>query len=1496
MTAPIGGALTVNAGARQQVSYVLGSGGDLTRSLTLQSGGPMFQVEGRVTFEMQLVLPKGGVALPSTTSPLHAGADGEGRTAYPVVFRVPSRAVLEGVVEAVPRSLPPEMVRLRSLGISTTTLRVDGAEPLYDMAGRWLREHGFLPSGTSGRWTGVATRARWLANARALDHARSAQTLRGAADELVEGGHTIWLEVPGTGDVQRVQVRLTAERIDDAPVTAARSLPGLQTNNWSGYNRPGQEGRKVTPMGWSLTGMGEVSNPLEFHGQLPLQGVRPEYTASGSNAEATATTSLVGQEKYLSAAGDGLQLFEIPVRLRLDLLWSHGPAPRPLVAEGTLAVAVPTYRTVSAPPRAESASDAPVAVVQEPVAPEPSIRSDEAAHGSEDARSGHPGAEDSESETSDTESVDSVITDEPHIAVRVTEEELTRLAGDGAPEVLRRLPESAFVDRVLGSDTLVQVVSRLLGAPRTETEDEDLFDLTALHRQEETADEDAEAVAAPSAERTGDLVAETAATPPAEATAGHVPETAVAPPAATETAAAPPVKTPAEIWASAGAGGPLGWAQRLADGAWRWTTRTTVGGSLADQDSMAQQVLRSALSFHQLTANALTVFGDGLVLEGAGSFGLVSGTDVSVEITGYLSGVRRQEAPGPMSMESWLYASDTVTSTRSVGGGGQTGVTVSGAYTPGVSLFPSGRYVDTSATTVSTTHSDNASDARVTAHSSTRMQRFTADATYRVTVGQGRRNVVSGTLAARPHTVRTVGFLVPDAVEFLLPESDLAKHPELAALAEFTPPAQDRTLMLPQWYRDTGQLGQGAVIGVALEGPRGQFRQNLLDTIEKAAPGATRPGDAGYLPGLASWVSDHSSSVGLRVPIGAGPRGTGSMHFVHRGWLGLGPRLVTVEVNARPRPGTDLDQIRGSGVDDTAQLTHSAAHGGGRNAGLAEPGVQTQSVSYNRARQLEARPVLQSGGQRLQTTLTGALERAIGTSATSQRETRAWQRSGELAEFQVPYRYRVTVRSSPMSGAADGPVAGLVAATLGGFGTREFHATADATATLWFDRDDLPTEADRAVPLVRPAVFERDPADRTAPPPGALVIGLDGLTDDVRDALDGQDWMPDRPFALYSFDAGVELARALREVDPALSGPDRMHTSFSDESLMIRLSRLVRPGDGDAGRRLDSVAVGRLMGRTGAHPATSVRLRLLPQQILATGDTALDDVRTSGDAYTTTATTTVTPSVASLYTARVTSDDTNRVLVSAPFAQNAGAQGQSGGGNNYRRDYLKYGLPARAGKPGPTTGHLIRALAVLHVTGPKENRWVLGTMVLRAMDTPPLRTIPAATGTPAATKTQAATETPAATDGKAPGSTAASAEQRGKGKAAERSADHPERVQDTEPGTEPDTAERPTTERGTTEPGTTEPDAAELDTEDVRRLAERLGVPDDTVRALAGSAWRHLAAPWRSAGNRRCRRGWRHGGPPWRGSSKPCTPRAPRPPVISPTGWPRTTPGCVPWG
>ncbi|GAA4620290.1 hypothetical protein GCM10023196_003690 [Actinoallomurus vinaceus] len=1285
----IGGTLTVQAGVNHTFAHTLSSGGSARVVRSLRAAKPLFQVAPQARVRVTLVRPAGTEAHPVAGTPL---ADAGKR--YPVTMKVPSLATL-GHAPTQPRYLPAHLAHLHSLGVSTTPLQVSDVKPLFDQAEQWLGEHGFLPSQSTvaaalDTVTQKSVRASRLNNMRKLDQARSRLGLRSELEEMIQGGAGITFELPTTTGVWRATVKLTAERRytgQDAEVEHYWTLPDVQTLNYTGSTIGGDEQFRSAPFAWNASVTGSVTNPLKSKQVTQrLNRITGEYTYNRQTAKVNGSSSGTGHEYYLlSPTEDGSQLFLVPVTYRMEFSFSHGPAPEPAEASGSVRLAVPTFRTLSAPLAAP--------------APRPVTVRDQ------------------------------------------TDEDIARLAlpGDGHTyhDGVLRLPDTAVLERVEGSKALKETVHNIFNDLEQEA-----AELERAAQQTvpppmpgawppNDAELDLEAQVGPDRLGHGPILPTHHVPADTTARAAEAPAASSWAKALTD-AATSVAKTAA--WETAK------WTGAVA--AWRFVRQVAVGEPAANGESATEQVHQNALSPQHLTANALRIFRDSYVVEGGGTAGAVAGTDVTVEVTGYITDVRLLPQPPKLDSERWLQSTNFSMTTDSRTAGHHVAGSVAGQYgTAHRSFNPAGTYQFGSSTTDSSVVNDNTGAFRVTTEDTTLAHRFTAKVVYAVTVRRGLSNILTGTLRPGPSLERTRMVEAPDGLEFLLVDNDLRNHPELLAIGDFPPLSEGRprNRMLPPWYIDGGgAMGAGAVTEVHLQGGRNALHNAVIAAVEEQAPGVTRPGHATYLRNVLTRINEHTSTLGLRTLPNAGPNGHTAFHFIHRSWLG--PRLVEVAFTARPAPGIDLAGIRGRMVDPNSGVDNVFGRSNGDGAALKVPGATGVSTTRTTSHEMDFAPLGQVRGNQSRPTLRLSGNRTTTDVQTSARELRTWKRTVNSVEFNgVPYAYAWTVSSRPLDEALLVRLvgAGLSGLVWAGRATRILdlldpvlqhlprpvsQATGwqPASVSLRFDADEAPDDGGYRAASVQPGLYAFDPTVTPGSTPGGYVIqiGPDEVPADARGLLSGPRWVPSRPFQIYDFGGIRQLGQALRNVDPSLEQDLAPQTSQSAEGMFLRLNQLV------ASNRLtllEPAATAPILGRRGGK-GTSIKVTLYsPRQETTSKDVAIDRVELSTDGFIN-RTDKSTAFSLTFGGSPLKSDGTDRGGPSIPLLGGTENFGQISNFSSQRRELLRIGTPKEGADGSGHTGHRIRAVAVLEVRGPSGTRWVVGDLLLRTTETPPTLT------------------------------------------------------------------------------------------------------------------------------------------------------------------------------
>ncbi|WP_224733791.1 hypothetical protein, partial [Streptomyces sp. PSKA30] len=1253
---PLGGQFTFQFGGQHQFTHVLTSGGSARIAHSLRTATPLLQVTPRMRLRITLVRPDSAPLGPTAGSPLDGGKQ------YPVVMLVPSLDAL-GHVPTETRYLPPEVLHLKQLGVSTTPLQVSGTSLLFDQAERWLRDNGFLPSDRpeTRRWDKAmdqAIRTQRLNNLRKLDQMRSRLGLRSALDEMIEGGDTTWFELPTPLGTQRVSVRLVTERRYAAPdanagVEHQRTLPKVQTLNYTGSTIAGDQQFQSTPFAWNVGGEGAVSNPLDVDGDQRLQQIRPHYSYTSQTTTNTGSSTGTGHEYYmLSPTENGTQVFAVPVTHRMVITHSHGPNPEPDSADGSVRLAVPTFRTLDRP------SPAP-----------------------------RPGP--------------ATVRDHNH-----QDDQLLALPNPGrtVQEGVLRLPETALLDRVGGSaDLRREVLAMIKDIEHAVAEENERYVMPPT----------------PGAWIEDDVEAQDTAT-----------GATVEPRAVPRPWSSPLLRAVGGLIA-----GSAHWVSGSVADAGRWVWRASVGEPATDHESSANEVADTALSPHHLSANALRIFRDSYPVEGAATPGVLAGTDFTIEVRGYLTDVRVLPQPPKLDAERWLQSTDASASTRNRQAGHQGGLSLAGRYGgKDDAVAPQGGLQARVARTDGVTVNDNTGVFRVTTEDTTAAFRFTAKAHYVVTVRSGARNLVSGTVAPGLGGLnRTRVVELPDGVEFLLVDNDLQNHPDLAALVaeagQTSAPVGPPDRRLPSWYVDSGgTIGAGVVTEVHTKGGRSSFQRRIHDMVQQEAPGVTTPGHAAYVPGVLTWINEHSTSLGLRTLVNAGPQGHTAFHFVHRSWLG--PRLVEVALVARPAPGQDLSARRGKRVTTTSGMDNVFGHSHGDGTALEVPGATRISSTRTISGQADFAPLGESNGERARSTLSLARQSNRSDTQSSSRELRSWQRTfGNTSEFPVPYEYEVRVSSRPLTESLVGRLADLIGRGLdlaavfvlplpsaglfpaSRIGRRKVEP---ATAVLRFNASETPDRGERRAATIPPAVFTTNPsAPRPTPPPGGVAVEME-VPADLRILLSGPAWVPARPIEIYDFGGMDELRDALRAVDHSLKDTSTPQTTTSTEGMLIRLTSLAQS---NRLTPLEPAAVAPFLGHPGG-TGVSMKITLYsPRAEVTSKDTAIDRIELSADGFQTQADNTITPSLSYNHSSRYGSADRGGPTV--PVVGDRAMLGQNASSSSQRRELLRFGTPMANAEGEGLDGHRVRAVALVEVHGPSGTRWVAGDLLLRTTETPP---------------------------------------------------------------------------------------------------------------------------------------------------------------------------------
>ncbi|MEN8651246.1 hypothetical protein ABCR94_11525 [Streptomyces sp. 21So2-11] len=335
--------------------FVFGGGYKFQQTRSLNSGGTAYDwfsllsenhllVDSDIVFRATLVLANGG-----RTEPFELPRP-KGQT-----MRVPSQADAQGVPPRPGEELhlPPELVALRSLGISATPLRVTGTEPLFDQLTTLLRRNGFLAPSEPQRldWLNdSAIQYAWLANARKLTMARSQIGLRGALGQIMDGGHPLYFDLPFKYDTWRISAHLTVAPQAGTYPTHRKNLPGLFSMNANGMSVAGSEGHSSNHSlyGDISAGLGgEAPDDWTVTGGIP-------YSASGTQQIIgnTAGSSSGFSLDMLTVSAAGLALFDMPATFAMGVFQGNGDTPLTTFdpTHGNISLTVPPARTLDTRP------------------------------------------------------------------------------------------------------------------------------------------------------------------------------------------------------------------------------------------------------------------------------------------------------------------------------------------------------------------------------------------------------------------------------------------------------------------------------------------------------------------------------------------------------------------------------------------------------------------------------------------------------------------------------------------------------------------------------------------------------------------------------------------------------------------------------------------------------------------------------------------------------------------------------------------------------------------------------------------------------------------------------------------------------------------------------------------------------------------------------------------------------------------------------------------
>jgi hypothetical protein len=1286
------GLITAQPGYQHSFSHTLGSGGTAEVGASLRSNQGFLEVTPDATFHFDFVRPDSSPLPPQAGSPLDGGQ------AYPAQMLVPSLALFNGRQDAPPRYLPPQLENLTHIPLTTTPLQVGGTDDLFAEAETRLRALGYLPADHadptvgSGLGNSAATFGQLLDNQRRFDQYRSSLGLRGKLSEFVEGAGSVWFQVGG----RRIRLNLAVTRRTgpDADTTHERAID-VPTYNYAGSGTPGNEQYNRAPAAWSLTVSGGAENMLKIPSAQAqvFKEVMGEGAGSAQKSSIVNSSSGAGHEDYLLTPGSqGSRVFSVPSHLVMTAhqggteIWREED-------DGHVRLAVPTYRTLAEP----DTGNPPAVTVRDRDA------EDEAELG-QAAPVGADGA---------------------------------GLAGQGRLLYRKgqlRVPATAIIDDMAGSRALGRAVldtlngkpvggnaARTAGNVVADADDEEILPVPGAF----PVDEHGPVLPAPVTHP----VPRHQAVPPDQAEASG--------------AIVTPDSLAAELLETV-----LSPVFLKAEGKRILRDRLIVEG-VATHGKLADRTFKVVLSAYLKDVEVL-------------------------EATEEMDTERWQQ-----STSTFSHIDST---TAALGGGVIVAGSYGDSQGFQPSFLPTGTYVANVSWNKREVVSDGTSAWRVTNEASTHGYRVKGTLVYVADVHLTWRNVIagiavetariaqsamSGITGSTPAALVTLGrqdtfaVEVPDGIEFMLFESDFHAHPELLDLPgmDAVPAARlpsalpERDRPLPSRFIDSGGvLGFGVPSEVEFHAGRGALEKEITRLVREVAPGAVQEGFNTSLIGVQGRINQVSTGDGPSAVLNAGPNSRVAFHWLHR--EAKGHRLVEVSVTARPR--VDLAAVRGRPLPPTSGIENVMGHANAAGSPIGKPGVVTQSSTQTRTHTLagaglvtEGRPAEGASSRNQGPTVSLTAGSATSRSHTAPRTVGAWQRTAEnVNEYQVEYEYHVEVTSRTLDEAAvaallnaPGNLLGWVVDRAAGDGTVEQllghipyaewfvprmtyrrHADVRADVHLRFNDSETPKPGHAAVNPVAPRTLGRDPAAATAS------AADDPLGPALRGRLSGPPWTPSRPIVVYDFNAYDQLGHALRTVDGRLASAPTAQLTESAEARNIVLTDWAARGGAaqltlaEAGHLLSVLprAWPAVVGRT-PESGTEVSFMIYDPLIeLSSRDEAIDGFRAAGDGLSSVASKVSGPSLTFNVTDPTPGSTVDRVLgPSVPLIGQTWARGEQSQHASVRRDTVRYGTPAESARLEGLPGHLVRAVAVIRLTGPQGTRWVMGDLTLRTTETPP---------------------------------------------------------------------------------------------------------------------------------------------------------------------------------
>ncbi|WP_459740182.1 hypothetical protein [Streptomyces sp. E-15] len=1181
-----------------------------------------------------------------------------------------------------PRHAPRDVRELRSLSLSVTPLRLDGAEAVFQHIEEQLRSLGFLPARSPEKNGDVTQQWQRLSNARQLAEARSAVALR----DLVAQPRDLYFTRSTAFGSETVVAHLGVRpRPADAPgegITHVRHLPGVRMLNFVASWTDGTEQRTRTSSAVSA-GLSVSSRIPTGNGALGGVGLGLDYGYGHGTSVTDAVSTQTGQENYLITS-DGLDVFQVPLVIGVEFSSTRGHAIEAAESNGQARLAVPPSRTLDAPHQ-----DGP----------------------------------------------------SPQHGIRAVTEEDERMLGLRRSGAVTGLPGEAFVDRLEGSATVREAMHRLLLSFRTDheaqaeqeeqPEAQEAAGQEALRERTAEADEEAEPGPMPGAYPPEPAPGEGLRLPLSVAGQGTLAGTR-----------GPGVAS----GAVAGARGLLGRAVSLAVDAGRYLRTTAVGPAMEDPAALAQAVVRTVASHSHLLDKLPQILNGSLDFgtQSTGVVGTRVEFKVEGYFKNVTRGLE-SPAEGALVTERWHVSGrgSGVTLSSSSSHSGSPVTQVGLAFSQG---GMSGRYGLGVGRNESDTRSDGATGYRITSQSGGRLVWFRADLTMVIEARRGRHQLLHdlvSDLGSRDPEVRRTVVEIPQAVDFFISERDLVRYPRLAEIAGLTdlPAPPPRDLPLPMTYISSGgSVGTGTVTevtevtevpeptataGAAGAAVRKALRQTVEDLVENIAPGSTTVGRGAHVPGLRERIGELTSPRNLQALIAARHS---SVSFVANSWLG--PRLVRISLTANPAPG--FESVLGRPVAPGTDLETQFVRATGKGSPLPAPGTTGHSTSRSRTNELGLTLSGSGNGVHGGLLVSDGVRDTVGQSAGFTSDERVWLHTvaEHVADYPVPYDIAMDVSSSLLPNAlllipqmvlhprVHEQLTALASRAADASGLNRLwspwspltvRATARVDATLRLGAADA-TPVGTPTP-VEPSIRTEDPVVPLRPPVDASVVSFERL-------LKGDAWQPHGPFEIQHFDALPHLAQALRQVTPTLRGHRREFAqSLSTEGMLTRLRELVASGEPHA-RGAEQIAP--FLGGPGV-TGTSLRVQLYePFTVSASVDTSLDDVRVTTESHSSRADTAMSPTVGVQTDFPLTGAGDAGMSAGSALAGDRPQAGQSTGASSQLRDYLRSGTTGESVDGAGVTSYQVAAVAKVTVQGPTgERRYVVGNLYLHTVERPP---------------------------------------------------------------------------------------------------------------------------------------------------------------------------------